>query len=292
MISIDIQGGLGNQLFMIFSTLAYGLKHNIKTIFSLNRTHIIGINRPTYWDTFLDGLSIFTTTNVDINVFTPFNEPTFSYSPLPIFNSINTRLVGYFQSYKYFEPYKNNIYKLINLSEKQENIINKYPNLFDKQNVSIHFRIGDYKHKRYYHPVLNYEYFEKSLSMVMENKPNIKRVLYFCESEDNDFISKQIHKLNTKFTYLEFIKVDDTIPDYEQMLIMSCCNNHIISNSTFSLWAAYMNQNNDTIVCYPSVWFGEYFEHTHDYGDMMMDEWHKIDANPIHWSKSYTDFLT
>ena len=77
--------------------------------------------------------------------------------------------------------------------------------------------------------------------------------------------------------------MDDALPDHEQLLIMTCCDHNIISNSTFSWWGAYMNENPNRTVCYPSVWFGEYFEHTNDTKDLMSNDWVKIQANPIRW---------
>ena len=62
MISIDVMGGLGNQLFMIFATLAYGIQNNVKVVFPRHNCYY-DPNRPTYWDTFLPELKIFTTEN-------------------------------------------------------------------------------------------------------------------------------------------------------------------------------------------------------------------------------------
>ncbi len=49
--------------------------------------------------------------------------------------------------------------------------------------------------------------------------------------------------------------------DWEQLLLMSGCNDHIISNSTYSWWAAYINPSPQKIVCYPNIWFGHKLQH-------------------------------
>jgi hypothetical protein len=131
---------------------------------------------------------------------------------------------------------------------------------------------------------MNYEYFEGALTYIME-RTDTERVLYFCEKEDNEYVQKQMVRLKNKYQQLEFVKVDDSVPDYQQLLMISCCNHNIMSNSTFSWWGAYMNENPNKLVMYPSVWFGEYFEHSHDYKDMMDSSWVKIEANPIHWQQ-------
>lgn len=286
MISIDIQGGLGNQLFMIFATFAYGIKHNVKVVFPYHKG---SNNRGTYWDTLFTNISMFTTLNpenqIDIKSFKKYIEPRFLYDPLPDFGDENVCLLGYFQSPRYFDSVQSTIFQIINLSDKKNDIKNKYGFLFDKKTVSMHFRMGDYKQKRYYHPIINYEYFENALAHIIKNKPDVERVLYLCEQEDNDYVVKQIEQLHIKYPSIQFTKVDDSLPDYDQLIIMSCCDHNIMANSTFSWWGAYLNENPDKLICYPSVWFGEYYEHKHDYKDMMAPLWQKIVANPIHWEK-------
>jgi hypothetical protein len=285
MISVNNMGGLGNQLFMIFATLAYSIQHNVKTVIPEKNVS----KRKNYWENFFSDLKHLVVDNSFIENFEKYQEPNFTYKPLPDFGEKDTYLNGNFQSYKYFESVQSTIFDMIHLSDKKREVREKYSHYFaDKSTTSIHYRLGDYKHKRYYHPIMNYEYFEDSLSFVFNNNPefaNNARVLYLCEEVDNDYVEGQIKKLHDKFPNIEFVKVDVEIPDYDQMLIMSCCDHNIMSNSTFSWWGAYWNDNPNKTVCYPSVWFGQYFEHTNDSGDLNPLSWTKIEANPIHYKE-------
>jgi len=293
MISIDVMGGLGNQLFMIFTTLAYGIQHNVKVVFPTHNCYY-DPNRHTYWETFLPELKIFTTANEYNHTtedqrasFVKYVEQGFEYHPLPQFVEQNICLTGYFQNPQYFAPFQSVIYEIINLYDKKRDILLKHPQYFteNKPTVSIHFRMGDYKSKRYHHPIMNYEYFEQALQHIVtkDSYVNGGRVLYLCEHEDNEFVQGHIRRLQAIHPAIEFQKVDDQIPDYEQLLIMSCCSHNIMANSTFSWWGAYLNENPGKIVCYPSVWFGEGY--THNHLGMMLQEWVKIEAKPIPWNQ-------
>jgi hypothetical protein len=83
-----------------------------------------------------------------------------------------------------------------------------------------------------------------------------------------------ISKLSGKYPQVSFIKVDDAIPDWKQLLIMSCCHDNIIANSTFSWWGAYFNETPEKIVCYPDRWFGPKLNN--DVRDLFIDSWTKI----------------
>lgn len=292
MLSIRVQGGLGNQLFMIFASIAYGIEHNVKVVFEY---YYQVADRHTYWETLLDGFKMFTTanesnglTNGDISNFQIYQEPDFIYNKIPYFGETNTYMIGYFQSYKYFEEYREQLYSIMKLTEKKEGVFEKYAKYIDndKTMVSIHFRMGDYKRKRYYHPIMNYEYFEGSLDYIMANRSDTKpvRVLYFCEQEDNEYVGSKIALMNCKYPDIEFMKVDDSIEDYDQLLIMSVCHHNVMSNSSFSWWGSYLNDYESKIVCFPSKWFGEYYEHMYDHKDMMHESWIKIQSDPIHWN--------
>ena len=74
---------------------------------------------------------------------------------------------------------------------------------------------------------------------------------------------------------LEYERATNEASDWEQMLLMSVCENNIIANSTFSWFGAYFNQNENKKVCYPSLWFGP--DMKKDLRDLFPESWIKID---------------
>ena len=124
--------------------------------------------------------------------------------------------------------------------------------------ISMHFRIGDYKNIQHVHPLSTYEYYKSALTYI-HNKESDKKfnIIYFCENDDIDDVLTIVNQLIQDFPNFTFTKVDSSLDDWEQMLLMSCCYHNIIANSSFSWWGAYFNSNKDKIVCYPSKWFGD-----------------------------------
>ena len=73
-----------------------------------------------------------------------------------------------------------------------------------------------------------------------------------------------------------FQKVGNDIEDWKQLLMMSMCSHHIIANSTFSWWGAYLNKSTDKIVCYPTHWFGPKLKDINNTKDLFPTDWIKI----------------
>jgi len=280
-ISCYLMGGLGNQLFQIFSTISYGLDYQRSIIFPYTDFLTTGVTRPTYWHSFLSSIISFTNynknyTNQQLTLFHKYTEPNFHFSSIPNSNINEFILYGYFQSYKYFQHNSKHIFALINLSAQQSSILKDYSSLFNNltNNVSMHFRIGDYKDIQNCHPLLPYKYYENAITKLNATISNIT-ILYFCEKKDNDIVYTFIQQLQHKFKHIHFVKVDDDIPDWKQLLIMSCCSHNIIANSSFSWWGAFFNQNTDKLVYYPDKWFGPALTQ-HNTQDINPPNWHKI----------------
>jgi hypothetical protein len=285
-VSCNLMGGLGNVLFQVFTTISYGMRNSRKIIFPYSDTLNTGIVRKTNWDNLLSPIKRMTTfdpshkyTNRLFSRFSCYNEPEFCFHEIPAFNYKEILLNGYFQSYKYFDNEKYTIFSLIRLRKQQENIVNEYPLLLQKdesyETISMHFRLGDYVHIQDSHPLMPYQYYENALRYILTNIPNKKfKVLYFRQQCDNDTVENIIGNLKTCFPEVLFEKIDDNIEDWKQLLIMSCCSHNIIANSTFSWWASYFNEKTMKIVCYPSLWFGNKLKH--DTKDLFPSSWSKI----------------
>lgn len=291
-LTVHLMGGLGNQLFEIFVTIATARQRQMPFIFPYNNILTVGKPRLTYWFTLLNRLLPYTTfsnptiSNLELAQFDQYKENGFKYKPILISNTKNIRLYGYFQSYKYFENEYQYICDLINIREQIANVHVLYKNLFcdaetEVHTISMHFRLGDYLLNPQFHPIMPYEYYERALKHIISINPDITqkqiRVLYFCEAEDNNTVNGVIYKLqeNEELKQCVFVKVDDTIVDYEQMLIMSNCHDNIIANSTFSWWGAYFNMNENKRVCYPCQWFGPSMDS--DVSDLFPETWCKIE---------------
>lgn len=284
-VTVKIQGGLGNQIFQLFATIAYSLEHNHSFIFPYTNNIGDRPDRPRYWKTFFKDLLIYTTSNNEtytdkiLSEFPLYIEDGFHYTKIPTFNSDKIRLDGYFQSYKYFQDYKEQIFNLIHLKEQLETVKNDYSDIFYDKNtpcISMHFRLGDYKLKPDCHNIISIDYYDEALCHIINkiNKNNLK-LLIFCENEDNNYVFNVIQLLNNKYKNISFIKINDKINDWEQMLLMSLCDHNIIANSSFSYFGAYFNENPEKIVCYPSKWFGPRLSNSNT-NDLCPPEWKKI----------------
>lgn len=285
MITCNLMGGLGNQIFQIFTTLSYAIK--TRTQFKFLNIDTLGGGsttvRNTFWNSFFKRLKPFLIDNLPQPIHVV-REKDFNYNELPLYEMIgqDTMIFGYFQSYKYFNEHFQIICRIIGLTTLKEELLTKinncYVNGLDLNNcISIHFRIGDYKKIQNVHPIITKDYYYKSLKYIKSKYSDINfTVVFFCEDNDLDDVMDIIIYLKKELSDFIFIRGENSLADWEQMLFMSCCHHNIIANSSFSWWGAYFNDWKDKIVCYPSVWFGTSVNHNTK--DLCPDNWNKIEA--------------
>lgn len=284
MIACELVGGLGNQLFQIFAVISYAIGAKNSPVF-LKKEKTVGMTfRTTYWNTFLVHLSNLLVKELPPMV--PIKETSFEYNKLPLMDKPNIFLNGYFQSYKYFEEHRDDIFKMIHLSKQQETI-RKNNDLMFENTISLHFRLGDYINIQDRHPILPISYYKNAIDFLLSKIDDSSQtqlvVLYFCEEQDLFEVKRLIMDLENFYKNfyknITFKQASQSIQDWQQLLLMSCCKYNVIANSTFSWWAAYFNVSPDKIVCYPSQWFGSKLKHNTK--DLFPPEWNCISTQPL-----------
>ena len=149
-------------------------------------------------------------------------------------------LWGFFQSEKYFKHIENNIREDFTFREHILEPCREIVENFDNP-VSLHVRRTDYLTNSANHNNLDIDYYEKALEH-FENR----QIIVF--SDDPDWCKKQ--KLFSDDRFLISESGDNTI----DLCLMTFCSGHIIANSSFSWWGAWL-ANSEKVIA-PSKWFG------------------------------------
>lgn len=174
----------------------------------------------------------------------------------------NLSLTGFFQSWKYFENAHEEVRAAFPLTD--------YPEMRDY--VSIHVRRGDYVQHAGSFPPIDGNYIYPAMEQLEELTGVYMRYMFF---------SDDIQWCKENFSNTHGAEYSDGRGDLEDLSRMASCSHHIIANSTFSWWAAYLGKNPDRIVVSPSHkrgnWFGMSAGVTKDCVDLIPPSWHQIE---------------
>jgi len=165
----------------------------------------------------------------------------------------NTYLIGFWQTEKYFADIYEVLLKDFSFrqvpSGKNKKLMEQ---ITTSPSISLHVRRGDYinnKHANRFHGVKDNSYYKKGLEAIVQKQPDKYTVFVF--SDDIPWCKQNI-KIPFNTVYVEGNK-----KGFEDMRLMMNCNHNIIVNSSFSWWAAWLNQNEKKIVVGPKQWFNE-----------------------------------
>jgi len=284
-ISTDLIGGLGNKLFMVACGIA--LSYDFKNTHNKNSLFVLPITMTNFDKTNVSRTSsyrssvfssIYRTDTSKIVWDKKIKETGFSYQNLintvsNIDNNSNILLDGYFQSYKYFDKYRDVICETIKLPPKLEIIAKQLflslSNLFEGETVSIHVRRTDYLTLSHFHYNLPNVYYQQAIQRISDVVSNPYFIIF---SDDIDYCkTSEIFKNLKKIYY-----VPETYQNYISLYIMSYCEHNIIANSSFSWWGAYLNQNIDKKVIIPKKWFSEKGPVDFNINDVALKNWIQI----------------
>ena len=270
MISAKLIGRLGNSMFQIAASIGYARKYGYQWAVQeecLNNESSIHRVYPDLPKTRERG----TLYNEHPNTICPthvthYDQCRFDYHPIPNLGD-GLYLLGFWQSYKYFEGSNDEIKKVFALPH-----VEGYEDY-----VSIHVRRGDYVQHAASFPPIDMDYLNKAIAMVPLTKegkwPNI-----IVFSDDIEWCKQNITYKTSDGAKLEFSEGRNELQD---LSLMASCGHHIIANSTFSWWGAYLGHNPNRIVISPShkrgSWFGMGGGVKKDCVDLLPPNWIQIE---------------
>lgn len=157
--------------------------------------------------------------------------------------SDNYYIKGWFQSERYFKDISGII--LNELSLKKSPVLPEELSwiLSAPNSVSIHVRRGDYVKIGLNLPAA---YYKKAIDFV---ETRIREPVYVVFSDDTAWVKRKMD--NGNFIYANEMM---ELKDYEELFLMSKCKSHIISNSTFGWWGAWLDDRIGKLVVCPHKW--------------------------------------
>lgn len=183
-----------------------------------------------------------------------FNDCHFNHHDIPNMGP-DLSLTGFFQSWKYFEHCKDEVKEVFKLPH-----VEGYEDY-----VSIHVRRGDYVHHAGSFPPITEDYILEAMSRM----PGLN---YLVFSDDIQWCKDLMSGWNANIIFSEGRS------EAEDLSLMASCGHHIIANSSFSWWGAYLGYNPNRIVISPSAetWFGPTAGVKQPVKDLILPEWIQI----------------
>ena len=117
--------------------------------------------------------------------------------------------------------------------------------------VSVHIRRGDYlkgNNEWLYGGICTVAYYQAAMLQLEEMLPEKPYYLFF--SDEPDWVKEYFNLPNS-----EIIDWNRKEESWQDLCLMAACRHHIIANSSFSWWGAWLGQHEDTLTIAPDVWY-------------------------------------
>lgn len=249
MVVPELTGGLCNQLYQVCAAIEYSKLHNMPYAIPTKTTNVrwksYKLGKVLYRDYNTSGF--FKHEHHDIR----YNERPYNirYEPIPFHKDI--LLKGHFLSHKYFSVYRSTNLSMLGFNWN-----------YRPSTIAVHTRVGDYKKLSQYLPVLSLEYYQKAVRMAF-GRTGIDEILVFGE----DFEHNQKYFTKENFPYLKSISFSVGKNEIEDLESMSGCPVLVAANSTYSIWANYLNHHRYKIMIAPKQYYGPAYGYV-DCGDL------------------------
>lgn len=293
MIIIKLQGGLGNQMFQYAFASILGKKNATNVL--LDNSFFNRVEKTLGFTPRIFELTVFNNlytkaSNKDVDSFYQlakihklkrklglnypkiYNEPSFGFQSYALSITPPVYLEGYFQSYKYLVGYEGYIRQLFSfrgdtLDEINHELLIKIKN---SNSIAIHIRRGDYvsdKITAEYHGICGINYYLEAIKLLASKNNNFTLIFF---SDDSYWVKERFRDLPYSKIFIDHNKNEDS---WKDMFLMSSCSHNVIANSSFSWWAAWLNDNPEKKVIAPKKWFN-----TEDLNTQIVlpEEWIKL----------------
>ena len=271
MIIIQLKGGLGNQMFQYalyksLKKLGKEVKIDDTTGFVNDKLRVPVLDR---WGATYDKATdeeIIALTDSKMDIFSRvrrkltgrktfrIDEESGKFNP-EILEKDDAYLVGYWQSEKYFEN-DEVIAELRKIFEKRpQDLMNDTTSwtilqqIECCQSVSLHVRRTDYIDEEHasIHNLCSEKYYKNAIDHVRSKHSD---AVFFIFTDDKEWCKE--HFIGPNFVVVELEEGQKT--DIAEMTLMSRCKHHILANSSFSWWAAWLNDSPEKLVIVPEKW--------------------------------------
>lgn len=179
---------------------------------------------------------------------------------------------GLWQEYRFMDSMRDELlqtFRFIDFGTDEKENAALLPRITGTNSVSLHIRRGNYlkpSQRPYFGDLCPLEYYRESVEKIKELVPN---PVFFVFSNDQAWVKQHLDLPDAVF-----IDWNTGSRSYRDMHLMSLCKHNIVANSTFSWWAAWLNQNDKKIVIAPKKWIND--AQAGFYDKLIPLEWLKI----------------
>lgn len=271
-ITIRLVGGLGNQMFQYAAALGLAVRREARVALDLSAFSVYA-TRPYQLDRLrvpqeisaeqplrrppgrsLPARVIRRLTGGSVRTNGLYVEPHFHFDEMFFaLSGDEIRLEGYFQSPLYFAGCQDVLRRHFQPIEPFGPAAREWSQRIAAApcSVSLHVRRGDYVTNHdaaAVHTALSEGYYRRAIAII--RRMFGEDVDFFLFSDEPDFVQQA-------FDDLPRARVVRTAPErsWEDMFLMARCNHHIIANSTYSWWGAWLNPSADKVTIAPGQWF-------------------------------------
>lgn len=290
MVVVKLQGGLGNQMFQYAFGLSISHKLSCPLYFDLSffkNSHHGLTPREYALDAFTCKVNIAEDKLIDsffnpdlyqrinnklgISKKTIYHEHGLKFNNRVLAIKPPAYLEGFWQSAQYFNDIKDTITTAFtfkySLNPQSQKIAEQLAQQADS--VSVHIRRGDYvsvKTTNELHGLCSVKYYQNAMALAKKQVLNPK---FYFFSDDPEWVEQHLLQDMGDSTLIRHNTLADS---WQDMALMSKCKHHIIANSSFSWWGAWLGHATGKIVIAPANWFSSQAEYL-DTSDLIPKNW-------------------